>query len=252
MSEKLSNWEIHFTLSEKIDCEDTLPVIENLEIETSIGKTNQKSITGFNIKVENTTKEIAMEKASKKAQTFTDLLSATSGTASIPRLDGTSVEKPTGGHTVSKTFTISYNIRNNAELNIPKQRLEDILENKDTILSQQLKYVNRATDSLKNRDPASTIKELVLACNEHPQGNSAKYKSLRNALSHEIPKPETIQRIKNDFGQDYFVFTSEGRFDFSSGRNMKNLTLEANSFLQQVRADIKKKDLEVHIAIHAI
>lgn len=241
MSEIPSNWEIHFTLSEKIDCEDNLPTINGIEIEICNGKANQKSITGFNIKVENTTQAIAKEIANKKAQIFTDLLSTTSGTASIPRLDGTRVEKPTGGHTVSKTFTISYNIRNNADINIPIQRLEDILENKDSELSQQMKYVNRSTDAIKNRDPASAIKDLFLACNQNPQGTLVKYKSLRNALSHDPVYQQDIQNIKRDFGEDYFEFTSEDRFDYSSDKNMKNLTTEANSFLRQVRDNIKNR-----------
>jgi len=241
MSEKPSNWEIHFTLSEKIDCEDKLPTIKGIEIETSLGKLNQKSITGFNIRVENITETIAKETASKKAQIFTDLLSITSGTTSSPRRDGTRVEKPTGGHRVGRTFTFSYNIRNNADLNIPEKRLEGILENKDTGLTQQMKHVNRAIDTIKHRDPVSAIKELVLACNENPQGELAKYKSLRNALSHDPVYRRDIQNIRQDFGTNYFEFTSEDRFDYISFQNLENLTIEANSFLKQVREELKKK-----------
>ena len=42
---------------------------------------------------------------------------------------GARVENSTGGHTVSRTFTSSFNIRNNADLNIPDSRLVEILEN---------------------------------------------------------------------------------------------------------------------------
>ena len=241
MSENPSNWEIHFALSEKVDCEDNLPTIKGIEIETISGKANQKSITGFNIKVENVIETVAKETASKKAQIFTDLLSVTSGTASIPRQDGTRVEKLSGGHRVSQTFTFSYNIRNNADLNIPEKRLNEILENKDTELSQQLKYVNRAIDAIKNRDPASAIKDLFLACNQNPQGTLVKYKSLRNALSHDPVFKQDIQNIQRDFGPNYFEFTSEDRFDHGSNKNMVNLTTEANSFLKQIREDVKKK-----------
>lgn len=239
MSENPSTWEIHFTLSEKVDCEDDLPTINGIEIETSIGKANQKSITGFNIIVENATETIAKETASKKAQIFTDLLSTTSGTASSPRRDGTRVENVTGGHRVGRTFTFSYNIRNNADLNIPEQRLEDILENRDTGLTQQMKHVNRAIDAIKNRDPASAIKDLFLACNQNPQGVLAKYRSLRNALNHDPVYQQDIQNIQRDFGSNYFEFTSENRFDYISDQNLENLTTEANSFLKQVREDIK-------------
>ena len=241
MSEQPSDWEMHFTLSEKIDCEDELSTRNDVEFETTLGKSEQKSITGFTIKVNNVLKIQAEEVSREKAHRLTDFLSTTSGTASIPHLDGTRVKKPTGGYTVSRTWTMSYNIRNNAGMGISKQKLEGILENSNSVLSQQMKYVNRAIHAIKNRDPASAIKELVLACNENPQGNLRKYKPLRNALSHDTPELETIQRVQRDFGLNYFEFTSERRFNFSSDKNMKNLTIEANKFLQQVREELKEK-----------
>ena len=241
MSEKPLNWEIHFTLSEKIDCEDKLPTIKGIDIETSIGKANQKSITGFNIKVENTTESIAIETTSKKAQIFTDLLSITSGTASAPRQDRTRVEKSTREYRVSRTLTSSYNNKNNADLNISEKRLENILENRDAELTQQMKHVNRATNAIKNGDPASAIKDLVLACNQDPKGTLAKYRSLRNALNHDPVFKKDIQNIQRDFGPNYFEFTSEDMFDYISDQNLENLTTETNSFLKQVREDIKKR-----------
>lgn len=241
MSETPTDWKIHFTLSEKIDCVDTLPTIENFEIEIGTGKAEQKSITGFNINVENATETIAKETASKKAQIFTDLLSITSGTASMPRRDGTSRLNESGRHTVSRTFTFMYNIRNNADLDISQSRLNEILENRDTELSQKMRYVNRAIDAIANRNPASAIKELFLVCDEDPQGSLAKYKSLRNALSHEPVYPNDIQNIQRDFGTNYFEFTLEGRFDYISNQNLENLTTEANSFLKQVRENIKNR-----------
>jgi len=173
MSEEPTDWKIHFTLSEKVDCEENIPTIKNFELETSTGKEEQKSITGFHINVKNTTETIARETASKKAQIFTDILSVTSGTASSPRRDGQSKIHSSGRHTVSKMITFMYNIRNNADLNISQSRLNEILENRDTEFSQKMRYVNRATDAIANRNPASAIKELILACDEDPQGSLA-------------------------------------------------------------------------------
>lgn len=241
MIEQPSDWEIHFTLSEKIDCDDNLPIRNDIEFETIIGKENQKSITGFTIKINNTTELNAKEASTNKANILTDLLSITSGTSSIPHLDGTRVKKVTGGHTVTKPFTISYSIRNNADLNIPENKLTSILENQDKELTQQMKYVNRAINAIKVRDPASAIKDLYLACNQNPQGSLAKYRSLRNALSHEPIFPNDIQNIQRDFGLDYFTITSGNSFDYSSDKNLKNLTKEANQFLQQVRTEIKNR-----------
>lgn len=241
MSEKSTDWKIHFTLSEKIDCEENLPTIKDFELDIASGKEGQKSITGFHIKIKNATETEAKETASKKAQIFTDILSVTSGTASSPKRDGQNQIHSTGRQTVSKFVTIRYNIRNNANLNIPENRLNDILENKDSKLSQKIRYVNRAIDGIANGDPVAAIKELVLACDENPQGTLAKYKSLRNALSHDPVFSRDIQNIQRDFGPDYFEFTSENRFDYISEQNLKNLTTEANSFLNQVRNDIKNR-----------
>ena len=241
MSEEPIDWKIHFTLSEKVDCEENIPTIKDFELEISTGKEEQKSITGFHINVKNTTETIARETASKKAQIFTDILSVTSGTASSPRRDGQSKIHSSGRHTVSKMITFMYNIRNNADLNISQSRLNEILENRDTELSQKMRYVNRAIDAIANRNPASAIKELFLVCDEDPQGSLAKYKSLRNALSHEPVYPNDIQNIQRDFGTNYFEFTLEGRFDYISNQNLENLTTEANSFLKQVREDIKNR-----------
>lgn len=241
MAEEKTDWEIHFSLSEKIDCDDNLPTRLDLEFDTEIGKSGQKSINGFTVKANNVTKETAKQIAEKKANIFTDLLALTSGTSSNHHMDGTRRKKPTGGHTVTKTFTISYSIRNNADLGIQERHLTNLLEGKNPEINQQMKYVNKAMNSIKSRDPASAIKDLYLACNQNPQGNLVKYKSLRNALSHEPVFSNDINNIQRDFGNDYFDFTPEGRFDYASTKNQEHLTKEANNFLNQVRTDIKNK-----------
>ena len=56
-----SNWKIHFSLSEEIDCNDDLPSRNDVEFDTTVGKANQKSITGFNVIVNNVTEEEAKQ-----------------------------------------------------------------------------------------------------------------------------------------------------------------------------------------------
>lgn len=211
-----------------------------MKFDTEIGNSNQKSINGFTVKVNNASEDEAKQVAQKKAQILTDILAVTSGTCSEPHMDGTSVKKPTGGHTVSKTFTISYAIRNNADLSMPEAKLTSLLEEANPELNQQMRYINKAMNALKSRDPASAIKDLYLACNQDPQGNLAKYKSLRNALSHDPVYSQDIQHIQKDFGSDYFDFTKENRFDYVSEKNKKNLMIEANNFLNQLQSDMKK------------
>lgn len=241
MSEKLTNCKMHFILSKSIDYKGIIPSIDDFELEVVSGKSGQKSITGFSINVENTTENHAEEIANKKAQIFTDILSVISGTAPSSRCTGKSIIYSSGRRTVSITLVLQYSIRNNADLNITQNRLNSILENTDTELLQKMRYVNRAIDAIANQNPASAIKELVLACNENPQGDLAKYKSLRNALSHESVFLRDIQNIRRDFGANYFEFTSENGFDYTLKQNLDNLDTVAHSFLEQVREQVKNR-----------
>ena len=242
MSGQPTDWDITYTLTEKIDCEDNLPTIPNIDLEIATGKAEQKSITGFTIHISNViTEEDAILIATKKANNFTDLLSTTSGTSSVPNLGGTRFRLPNGKFRVSKLTTISYNIRNNANLNLQNISWNDVLEGTNPELTQQMKYVNRAIGSISNRDYASAITNLFLACNQNPQGDLSKYKSLRNALNHNPVFQNDIDNLNQNFGQGYFEFTSEKRFDFTSEKNNINLRNESQAFLEHVRNDLKNR-----------
>jgi len=156
-------------------------------------------------------------------------------------LDGTSVKNPSGGRTVTKTFTMKYSIENNANLQIPVSKLVDIVNEKDLDLSQKMAYVTSAIKSLSDYNPEATIRDLALACNGNPQGKLAKFKSLRNALSHDPVYPNDMQNIERDFGNGYFEFKSGNRFNHNSANNKKHLLEQAQLFLSEVRNELLGK-----------
>ena len=242
MEEQSPYWLVDFTLTEEIDYDKTSDTEkffasaceDEIEIKSSVGKKGQKSITGFTVKVENEEdRSIAEKVATRKAKKLTNLLVTISGTSSAPKLVGVSEKKLSGGYTTYKKLELAYSIKNNVDLNISKQKLHEILKNKNEALPRRMEHVRKAMD-LINKEPAAAIRELVLACDDKPPGELEKYRFLRNALSHNTLKKETIKNIQRDFGQDYFEFTPEGILDPLSEKNIKNLTIEAKKFLNHV------------------
>lgn len=236
MSEK---WSFSFSLNPHINCDDNLPQLSGIELEVD-SQQEQHKITGFNIIINNTTEDDGTNEAMLKARRLTDLLVSTSGTSSHFTLSGTRKINPDGSGTVSRTFTFMYSIVDNANLNINASRLNEIIDGQDSELNEKLNFIYHATNALHFRDYVSAIRFLDLACNEDPQGNLKKFHYLRHALSHNKDplKPETISEIKIGFGNDYFVFTIDNKFDFASSKNLRNLKTEAQSFLNRVRGDL--------------
>ena len=236
MSEK---WNFSFLLNTHINCDDSLPQLSGIELEVD-SQLEQHKITGFNITINNTTEDDGTNEAMLKARRLTDLLVSTSGTSSRFTFAGTRKINPDGSGTASKTFTIGYSIVDNANLNINGSRLSEIIDGQDSELNEKMNFIYHATNALHARDYVSAIRFLDLACNEDPQGDLKKFHYLRHALSHNKDplKPETITEIKTGFGNDYFVFTTDNKFDFTSSKNLKNLQTEAQNFLNRVRGDL--------------
>ncbi len=235
-----TNWKINFVLSEEINCRD-LPSCNDVEFDVITNKANPKSITGFDIILNNITKDQVRQLATSKAQRVTDLFAYLSCIALKCKINGISEKKPSGGYTVSKILTIEYKIKNNIDITIFNQKLTDVLKGKDLKLNQQMEYFNKALNSITFGDPDSAIRNLFLMYDvkELPK-DVEKYESLRHALSHDTVYPCNIENISNNFGKDYFKFTEKGHFDHSSENNKNHLTVEANNFLNQAKKEIKK------------
>ena len=236
MSEK---WGFDFSLNPHINCDDSLPQINRIELKVDTQKPQHK-ITGFSIIIDNTTKEGGTNEALLMARRLTDLLVSTSGTFSRYILSGNRKINPNGSATVSKFVTFGYSIVDNANLNIDPNRLNGILEGNDSEINEKMNLIYHATNSLNARDYISTIRFLDLACNEAPQGDLEKFHYLRHALSHNKDPltQNTITKIKNGFGNDYFDFTPEDKFDFASSKTLKNLQTQAQEFHNRIRNDL--------------
>lgn len=239
MSEK---WNFSFLLNPHINCNDSLPQFNEIELDID-SQQKQHKITGFNITINNTTKEDGTNESLLKARRLTDLLVSTSGTSSRFTFAGTRKINPDGSGTVSRTFTIGYSIVDNANLNINETRLNEIIEGQDSELNEKMNFIYHATNALHTSDYVSAIRFLDLACNENPQGALEKFHYLRHALSHSKDPltTVTISNIKTGFGNDYFEFTANNKFNFTSAKNLRNLKTEAQNFLNRVRDDLKNE-----------
>jgi len=242
MSQGIENWRFHFSLSPKINCESTLPQSNQIEFDVDSQNT-QYSISGFSVLINNKTEEDAANEANLKAQRITDLLVSTSGTSSSLVFDETRKINPNGSSTVSKKISFRYSIVDNANLTMSDTRFNEIVDGQDLELIQKMNFVRHAADALSSRDSISTIRFLDLACNEEPLGNFSKFHFLRHALSHyKSPlKQDTLDGINNGFGNGYFDFTIDDKFDFSSSKNIKNLSTEAQNFLNGVRQELSNE-----------
>ena len=105
-----------------------------------------------------------------------------------------------------------------------------------------MNFVYHTVSALHGGDHVSYIRLLDLACGEEPQEDLKKFHFLRNALSHNKKslKKSTIEGIKTGFGDDYLVLL-EDKFDFASSKNLRNLHMEAQDFLNRVRSDLNKE-----------
>ena len=232
-------WSFDFSLNPHINCDDNLPQINRIELKVDTQK-QQHEITGFSIIIDNTIKEDGTNESLLIARRLTDLLVSTSGTFSRYTLSGNMKINPNGGGTVSSFVTFSYAIVDNANLNIESNRLNEILEGRDSEINEKMNLIYHATNALHARDHISTIRFLDLACNEEPQGDLEKFHYLRHALSHtkDPLNPETITNIRTGFGNDYFEFTIDNKFDFASSKNLRNLQTQAQNFLNRVKDDL--------------
>lgn len=236
------NWNFSFSLNPHINCDDNITQPKEIELDVD-SQQKQHKITGFNITINNTTKEDGINESLLKARRLTDLLVSTSGTSSRFTFAGTRKINPDGGGTVSKTFTIGYSIVDNANLNINQTRLNEIINGQDSELNEKMNFIYHATNALHTRDYVSAIRFLDLACIENPQGDLEKFHYLRHALSHtkDPLNSVTITNIRTGFGNDYFEFTIDNKFDFASSKNLKNLQTQAQNFLNRVRDDLKNE-----------
>ena len=210
-----------------------------MEFVTDINENQQKTITGFKIMISIPDEVVAKHEAEETAIRLTCVLVASSGTDSTAHLTGSTEITSAPRHRISRNYRMGYQIRNNAIVNVDPKLFGDILTLKPEI-TQKMQHIADALKASKAKEYASVIKSLVLACNEEPTGDFAKFKALRNALSHnKAPlNDKTVAGLK-DFGPDYFTLTADGIFDGMSASNRRKLKTQAHKFLTHVHQSLK-------------
>ena len=241
---KKTDGEISFSLSEKLIYKD-LPSLENIIFHTEDTKNDQKQLTGFTIKCKNMTKDECMELANGNAQIISNLLMITTGIIFKCIMTGNRFKKSTDKYTVQKFVYGSTIIVNHVDLSMLKNNSLNLLEDKKSQLNRQIDYLRKAMNALQANDSVAVINNLHLLHGGKPNGQLAKYRSLRNALNHDPVYNKDIENIQKDFGLNYFQFISDKKFnyydkkfDYYDEKNKKNLECEARKFLNQTYATI--------------
>ena len=234
-------WKFTYALTDEIDCDDNINDMPDVEFVTNVNEKLQKMITGFKIMIQLPNQADAELQANQAAFRLTWLLVASSGTYSAHRMEGCKEMTLSTKRRVSRTIGSGYRIRENAKVNIDQRLFDDIL-NVNTEIAEKMQHISNACMASRARDYASVIKYLVLACNEEPTGDLAKFKSLRNALSHNKDplKDGTVKGLK-DFGRDYFTLTDDGKFDAMSANNLHNLEVQAGKFLTHMHNRLREE-----------
>ena len=234
-------WKFTYALTDEIDCNDNIRDMQGVEFVTNVNEKQQKMVTGFKIMIQLSNQTDAELRANQAAFRLTWLLVASSGTYSAHRMERREEMILSTKRRVSQTVGSGYRIRNNAMVNIDPRLFDDIL-NLNTEIAEKMQFIANACMASRARDYASVIKYLVLACNEEPAGDLAKFKSLRNALSHnKEPLNNSTVKGLNDFGRDYFTLTDDGKFDAMSASNLHHLEVQAGKFLTHMHNRLREE-----------
>ena len=233
-------WRFTYSLSESIDYDTNLHGWEDVEFVTDVDM-GQTTMTGFKIMVNMQELDSAKKHANQMALRLTSLLVSISRTDSICHLDGYEEIKTAGKRKVVRYLDFGY--KGSSPINIDSMLLSETL-NLDPDLAARIRYIAGARRASKIKDHPSVIRYLVMACNDNPTGVWAKFVCLRHALSHNdglLHKP-TRNGLKL-FGSNYFILTSDKKFDYDSESNKYHLEVEADKFLTYMY-DCLKNELQ--------
>ena len=237
MPDESSYWDFSFKLSKNVDYAHDLPQINGIEIKSKI-ENDQKSITGFSVKVESEIESEGMKIAQRKAQKFADLLSI---------LSGTSLEYPvcnvgmSNGTIVSKSFSSKWSINNNLDSSISEEQWNKIFDSNNKKL---VFVIRRISGLLHNHDSISVIRDLdflIQYLGEPYTNEFKKYRTLRNIISHYNINDLTSKQFNFYFKNDDFEFTDDNKLDFLSSINLEKLNKYSQEFLKKMISLIIEK-----------
>ena len=242
MASRTSGWQFDYKLVDKIDCDSNIQDRDNIIFATkTYGKKSQNAINGFSITSQELNQEDAEKSANSQAIKLTQLLVASSGIHSKFSATGYKEITESGRRRIGTSAHSSYSIRNNAILSMNDDKFQDILKVSDKF-TEKIHFISKARKAEKSKDFESIIKYLVQACNDNPQGELEKFKFLRHVISHNKGKlyNSTICRLKEGFGENYFQLI-DNKFDFESEQNIRNLKIQAKSFLKTMHSELRQE-----------
>ena len=222
-----TEYEVSYVLPEPFDCEK----LENSSSIVFDADYNGKaySVKGFTLTVMAKNEHEMKEKANKKAERLVQNMTL-KGRGYVKYVyEGFRTKTPnaSGRRTLRKEFTGSYHIRamiDKLDLN-SNQAISSIMQNDQDM---QRYHVRLAKEAEENGQYANMYKELFQVIEkEILLKDYNKYKSLRDALSHQTELDRAKPKVEKYFGKRRYDFTTNDEFDHNSTKNRENLKKDA-------------------------
>jgi hypothetical protein len=239
----VTDWKVEYTLSEPCDCTE-IKDSQSIEFKTKFDKKiKPNSITGFSIIVNGENEDEILEKANKQAERLAQIMTVKSRGYVTATLDGYIVKTGTNPDrwSVLKKISPRYHIRQTIELDLNNKVIISIIEN-DEDTNLQLHHASLAMGAEESRRFADMYRELFQVIEKEEEVKDyCKFKSLRNALSHQRKLDRAKPKVEKYFGKGRYDFTANDEFDHNSSKNMENLKEDANDLKSIVMSDLSTK-----------
>jgi hypothetical protein len=237
-----TDWEVSYSLPEPFDCEElesSNSIIFNAELNN---KTKTYRIKGFTITVTAENVDEMLEKANTQAERLIQIMTVKSLGYVNYTYEGYN-SKMSGAKTVIKKIGFPFHTRQMIdELNLNKNRaISFILEN-DEDTNIQLYHTRLAIGAEESRRFADMYRELFQVIEKEIRlPDYCKYKSLRDAISHQTKLDRAMAEVEKHFGKGRYDFTSNQEFNHNSKKNRENLRKDADDLKKIVISYLSPK-----------
>lgn len=207
-------------------------------------KTKIYSIKGFTVTVTAANEKEMKEKADKEAEQGAQILTLKRLSYVKHRYEGYSRRTSRGTKLVAKQFIVRYNIQASTidELNLNSNQAISPLMQKDKDFKMQTYHFYRAMEAEENRQYANMYRELFQVIEKEKEMPwYKKYKSLRDAVSHQDELKRAMPKVQKYFDEERYDFTENKEFDHSSKKNREHLKEDAGNLKKLVISYLKIK-----------
>jgi len=222
-----------------------------IDLKINHEKDGMKSVREFIVKLQSFTEEEALEEARIQAKTLVDILAVLSAKHLGYNLAGYRIYDPnrinkigSSGGKVGASVIIKYDNESPEPVDLSQGKIVQLIKTfkpvgKIRSLVDRLSHANDGLEAARNKLYEVMIRDFYLAIADKPE--ATKYEPLRNVLSHhEQIKLDTLKKLKDNFGEDYFDLPDD-KFDHRSSKNIKNLEIEANKLMKLAMEDIHRE-----------